>query len=76
MKRLLQEICFFLFMSLVWGIALCFVILGPIFYFLDWLVNTELLKIIDVYIIGQGYFGLAVLCIIGIPLAWILRKTH
>ena len=76
MKSLLQEICFFLFMSLVWGIALCFGILGPIFYVLDGLANTELLKIIEVYVLGQGYFSFAILCIIGIPFAWILRKTH
>lgn len=63
-------------MSLVWGITLCFGILGPIFVVLDWLANTELLKIIEVYVLGRGYFSFAILCIIGIPFAWIYRKTY
>lgn len=74
MKSWLQEFCFFLVMSLVWGIAICFGILIPIFYFLDWLSNTELSKIIDMYILGKGFLGFVILCIIGMPLAWILRK--
>jgi len=74
MKSWLQEFCFFLFMSLVWGIALCFGIVGPIFYVLDWLANTELLNILSVYVLGQKYFSFIILCIIGMPLAWILRK--
>ena len=74
MKSWLQEFCFFLFMSLVWGAALVFVIIGPIFYFLDWSVNTNFLKILDVYVLGYKSFSFVILCIIGMPLAWILRK--
>jgi hypothetical protein len=61
-------------MSLVWGIALCFAILGPIFIFVDWLANTQLTKIINVYVLGQKSFSFVILCIIGMPLAWITRK--
>ena len=75
MKSQLQEICFFLFMSLVWGVAVVFGILGPIFMFIDWLTNTELLNILSVYVLGQKSFSFVILCIIGIPLAWILRKS-
>jgi hypothetical protein len=74
MKSWLQEFCFFLLMSLIWGIAVCFLFLGPIFIFIDWLTNTNLVKILDVYVLGYKSFSFVILCIIGMPLAWILRK--
>jgi len=39
--------------------------------FFDWATNTQLMKLIDTYIIGSGYFAFVIMCIIGMPIAWV-----
>ncbi len=58
MKRGFQKLLFFLFVSLAWGILICFFICPLLFMFFDWATNTQLMKLIDTYIIGSGYFAL------------------
>ena len=73
MKNWLQETCFFLVMSLVWGVTIIFIIIGPSFMLLDWLANTQLTKILDLYVLGYKSLSFVYLCIIGMPFAWLTK---